>query len=67
MLALPDGKVDPEDGNDQAPYCEIMPLDQSAKFRCWSAEDYAEAMQAMETFALKSRRALVHTATFPVL
>ena len=46
---------------DKAPYCAIKPLDQSAKFRCWTAQDYAEDEPAVETFALKSRRALTVT------
>ena len=46
---------------DKEPYCAIKPLDQSAKFRCWTAQDYAEDEPAVETFALKSRRALTVT------
>ena len=46
---------------DKAPYCAIKPLDQSAKFRCWTAQDYAGDEPTVETFALKSRRALTVT------
>ena len=38
---------------DKAPYCAIKPLDQSAKFRCWTAQDYADDEPTVETLALK--------------
>merc|ERR1719326_1990526 len=38
---------------DKAPYCAIKPLDQSAKFRCWTAQDYADDEPVVETLALK--------------
>ena len=38
---------------DKEPYCAIKPLDQSAKFRCWTAQDYADDEPAVETLALK--------------
>merc|ERR1719446_1162505 len=38
---------------DSPPYCQIKPLDQSAKFRCWQAQDCSEDEPVYEMFALK--------------